>query len=74
VVQDLSRARSVESIVDIVRQAARALAGLDGATFVLRDDDLCHYVDEDAIAPLWKGKRFPVSACISGWARSTSSR
>src|SRR5262249_51577428 len=23
--------------------------------------------DEDAIAPLWKGRRFPASACISGW-------
>jgi len=25
------------------------------------------YVDEDAIEPLWKGRRFPMSACISGW-------
>ena len=24
--------------------------------------------DEDAIAPLWKGSRFPAGACISGWA------
>src|SRR5690606_11403264 len=23
--------------------------------------------DEEAIAPLWKGCRFPMSACISGW-------
>jgi signal transduction histidine kinase len=35
---------------------------------VLRDGDQCHYVDEDAIGPLWKGRRFPMSACISGWA------
>lgn len=68
VVQDLSQARSVEAIVEIVRHAARGLVGSDGATFVLRDRDLCHYVDEDAIAPLWKGKRFPLTACISGWA------
>lgn len=26
-----------------------------------------HYVDEDAIAPLWKGECFPEFACISGW-------
>jgi signal transduction histidine kinase len=25
-------------------------------------------VDEDAIEPLWKGRRFPLSACISGWS------
>jgi GAF domain-containing protein len=48
--------------------AARAIAGADGATFVLREADNCFYVDEDAIAPLWKGQRFPMTACISGWA------
>jgi putative nucleotidyltransferase with HDIG domain len=26
------------------------------------------YADEDAIAPLWKGQRFPLERCISGWA------
>jgi signal transduction histidine kinase/DNA-binding response OmpR family regulator len=67
IVQSLSQARSVEAIVDLVRRAARALAGSDGATFVLREGDQCHYVDEDAIGPLWKGKRFPMSACVSGW-------
>jgi signal transduction histidine kinase len=67
VIQDLSRARDLQAIVEIVRHAARALAGSDGATFVLRDGDRCHYVDEDAIGPLWKGRRFPMTACISGW-------
>jgi len=68
VVQDLSQARTLETVVDVVRQAARALVGSDGATFIVRDGDQCHYLDEDAIGPLWKGKRFPMSACISGWA------
>lgn len=67
-VQDLSGARSLPAVTEVVREAARALAGSDGATFVLRDGDLCHYVDEDAIEPLWKGKKFPIAACISGWA------
>ncbi len=67
VVQDLSQARSVGAIAEIVRHAARDLLGSDGATFILRDGDRCHYVEEDAIAPLWRGKRFPMSACISGW-------
>src|SRR5262245_51653565 len=68
VVQRLSLARDVPTIQDIVRRAARQLTGADGATFVLRDGDRCYYADEDAIAPLWKGQRFPLSACISGWA------
>jgi hypothetical protein len=68
VVQRLSLARDIPTIQDIVRRAARQLTGADGATFVLRDGDRCYYADEDAIAPLWKGQRFPMSACISGWA------
>lgn len=66
-VQDLSLARDVPTIQAIVRRAARDLTGADGATFVLKDADKCYYADEDAIGPLWKGQRFPLSACISGW-------
>lgn len=67
-VQRLSMATSVEQIQEIVRTEARRLTGADGATFVLRDDDKCFYVDEDAIEPLWKGLKFPLEMCISGWA------
>lgn len=67
VVQDLSQAHTVEEVTDIVRIAARELTGADGAAFVLRDGDQCYYVEENAIGPLWKGKRFPMSACVSGW-------
>ncbi len=67
VLQELSQARDVDSIAQIVRHAARDLTGADGATFVLRDHDHCFYVDEDAITPLWKGMRFPLKSCISGW-------
>lgn len=52
----------------IVRTAARQITGADGATVVLRDGDQSHYVDEDAIAPLWKGQRFPLTSCVSGWS------
>ncbi len=67
-VQELSLARDLESVMRIVRTAARELTGADGATFVLREGDYCHYADEDAISPLWKGCRFPMQSCISGWA------
>ena len=76
VVQALSQARDVATVTRIARDAARELTGADGSTFVLRDGDMCYYADENAIAPLWKGKRFPLEACISGWvmlnARSTT--
>jgi GAF domain-containing protein len=67
VIQKLSMVRDMETLSALVRHAARELTGADGATFVLRDGDQCHYRDEDAIGPLWKGQRFPMSACVSGW-------
>jgi signal transduction histidine kinase/CheY-like chemotaxis protein len=68
VIQALSLARSLDTVMDIVRHAARKLVGADGASFVLRDGDCCYYAQEDAITPLWKGQRFPISACIGGWS------
>ena len=68
VVQQLSLARDLQTIMDIVRHAARALVNADGATFVLRDGNKCFYAEEDAIEPLWKGQRFPLQACVSGWS------
>ncbi|MGA2926925.1 MAG: ATP-binding protein [Solirubrobacteraceae bacterium] len=67
-IQHLSLARSLLEVQEIVKTAARSLTGADGATFVLRDATHCYYADEDAISPLWKGQRFPLDACISGWA------
>ncbi len=67
VVQDLSHARDLDTVTSIVRRAARELTGADGATFVLRDGDQCYYADENAISPLWKGQRFPMKNCVSGW-------
>lgn len=64
----LSTASRRDEVMSIVRTSARRVSGADGVAIVLRDGDRCHYVDEDAIAPLWKGLRFPMAACISGWA------
>ncbi|HZQ40490.1 MAG TPA: GAF domain-containing protein [Rhizomicrobium sp.] len=60
-------AETLEDIVALVRSTARAIFSADGVTFVLRDGGKCHYVDEDAIGPLWKGQKFPMESCISGW-------
>lgn len=67
VIQKLCLARTLEEITKIVLAAVRDLTNSDGATFVLLDNDFSYYVDENAIAPLWKGQRFPVNVDISGW-------
>ena len=67
-VQKLSLARELNTIISVVRTAARKLTGADGATFVLLENSQCYYADEDAISPLWKGQRFPMKACVSGWS------
>jgi GAF domain-containing protein len=66
-IDKLSRALRFDEVTGIVRKAARELSGADGVTFVVRDGDRCYYADESAIEPLWKGKRFVASKCISGW-------
>jgi len=63
---------SLDQIIAIVRASARHVVSADGVTFVLRDGNNCHYVDEDAIGPLWKGQKFPMASCISGWAMINS--
>jgi GAF domain-containing protein len=64
----LERSRSLQEVQHTVRTAARSLVNAHGATLVLLEADHCFYADEDAISPLWKGQRFPVQQCISGWA------
>jgi signal transduction histidine kinase len=66
-VEELSAAGDLNGVIQTVRKCARAISGADGVTFVLRDGDQCHYIEEDAVGPLWKGRRFPLTACISGW-------
>jgi len=69
-IEDLSDARTIEQVAGVVRSSARRISGADGVAFVLRDEGQCYYLDEEAIDPLWKGLRFPMSACIAGWAMS----
>lgn len=67
VVQRLSFCRDADAVMSVLREAARDLTGADGVTIVFRDEDMCYYAEENAIAPLWKGRHFPMTACISGW-------
>lgn len=71
-IQSLSFARSLESVLAVVRDGLCGLMAADGIAFILRDGDCCFYAEEDAIgAPLgWKGARMPSATCISGWCMS----
>ena len=64
----LAVARSIADVVSILRETARDIVGSDGIAVVLREGESCFYAAEDAIEPLWCGRRFPLTACISGWA------
>ncbi|WP_040878380.1 GGDEF domain-containing protein [Kaistia granuli] len=66
--QLLAFARDIGQVQRIARATARQMTGGDGAAFILRDGEFSHYVDEEAVAPLWKGMRFPLQNCIAGWA------
>jgi signal transduction histidine kinase len=67
VLVELSFARDLGQLMKVTRSAVRRLTAADGVTFVLREGDECLYADEDSIAPLWKGRRFPLGQCVSGW-------
>ena len=66
-VRECSLAREAADLTGVVTAAVRRHLAADGATFVVRDGRSCYYADEDAIAPLWKGRRFPLETCIAGW-------
>jgi len=66
--RQLAGARTVDEVTALTCRLARELTGADGATFVLSDGAFVTFADEDAIAPLWKGKRFLLDECVSGWA------
>jgi GAF domain-containing protein len=67
-VGDLALVQDLEQFQQIIRTTARHMVNAHGSSVVLLDDGCCFYADEDAVSPLWKGQRFPVRQCISGWA------
>ena len=64
----LNKAGTIEEIARVLRETGRSVIGADGIALILRDGDFCHYFEEDAIGPLWRGQKFPMAACVSGWA------
>jgi diguanylate cyclase (GGDEF)-like protein len=68
IVRKLSLSQNIEEISEIVLKEARDIAKSNGATFVLKEKDVCHYLDENSDFPLWKGQQFPIDKCICGVA------
>nr|WP_162874490.1 GAF domain-containing protein [Pseudomonas viridiflava] len=63
----LAAAASVDEVVAVLRDTARAAVGAEGIAVVIEHDGRCSYVAEDAVSPLWQGQTFPADHCISGW-------
>lgn len=68
IVRKLTLSENLEQISKVILEESRAIAQSDGASFVLKDKEFCHYVDENSDFPLWKGQVFPLDKCICGWA------
>jgi two-component sensor histidine kinase len=68
ILHSLCEASCDDEVMRVVARGVRTLVDADGASVVLRDRDRCHYVEEDAISPLWKGRKFAIGSCISGWS------
>lgn len=67
-IEKLASAGGIDEVVATLRTMTRRLIGADGIAVILREDEQCWYVEEDAMGPLWKGQKFPLTSCISGWA------
>jgi PAS domain S-box-containing protein len=63
----LVMAGSVDEVVAVLRDTARATVDAEGVAVVLEDRGRCAYVAEDAVSALWQGQSFAADHCISGW-------
>jgi len=64
----LVTAKSIDEVVSVLRETARATVGAEGIAIAIEHDGHCSYVAEDAVSPLWQGKTFPIERCVSGRA------
>ncbi|TWE02133.1 PAS domain S-box-containing protein [Pseudomonas sp. AG1028] len=64
----LAMAASLDEVVAILRDTARATVGAEGIAVIIEQQGRCAYVAEDAASPLWQGQKFASDACVSGWS------
>lgn len=63
----LSQVRDVEGVAKVVRNAARRLVDADGACFVVREGETCHYVGHNALSTELRSADFALDSCLPGW-------
>lgn len=59
---------SLTELARTVRTAVTGRFGCLGASLVLLDGGQCFHADEDPVAPVWAGQRFPIEECLASWA------
>jgi GAF domain-containing protein len=64
----LAEAEGEADLVAALLAHARFLAGADGVAIARREDEDVRYIAEDAMAPLWAGRVFPIDYSVSGTA------
>lgn len=68
VLSDVSHIKVYDDITATLKTASKRLLHCDACSIIMRAGDDCHYIDEDSEQPLWKGMKFPLDHCITGWA------
>jgi L-methionine (R)-S-oxide reductase len=62
----ISKATEMRHLQQIMRDEIRLLIAVDGVALILRNGAFCYYTAEDAIKPLWLGRKFLITTCING--------
>jgi len=63
-----AHAVSLETVIELLREAVAEITGADGVTVARRDGDEVVMVGADIVPPFVTGARFAISRCISGLA------
>jgi len=64
----LCSANSLPELAQAVRAITCYRLGCAGVSLALVDDDQIFHADEDRIAPVWAGQRYPLTECLTSWA------
>jgi signal transduction histidine kinase len=68
--KSLTASKTMEQMQEAITHSARNLVHSDSAALVMLEDGLCHHVAEDSSIRLWKGGKFSMDECVSGWSIS----
>jgi len=66
-INQITSSFDLQALSNLACKAGRTFLGAQGCTLILRDKGQCLYLNEDAIAPLWKGMHFSLNYSVAGW-------